>query len=57
VVGCLPFIPEEGTDLIYEGITTVDDNIPYSLDIASEGTDLIYEGITTVTDDLCGVVS
>jgi hypothetical protein len=40
----------EGTDLIYEGITTLPAlAIFYSIVIpfAAEGTDLIYEGITT----------
>jgi hypothetical protein len=39
----------EGTDLIYEGITTLQNpakGIP-SLSFQAEGTDLIYEGITT----------
>jgi hypothetical protein len=35
----------EGTDLIYEGITTL--RSAYSFSELQEGTDLIYEGITT----------
>jgi hypothetical protein len=37
----------EGTDLIYEGITTNRVNRLPGLPFAGEGTDLIYEGITT----------
>jgi hypothetical protein len=39
----------EGTDLIYEGITTcvVSASVVNSLSLQVEGTDLIYEGITT----------
>jgi hypothetical protein len=44
---------EEGTDLIYEGITT--DGCPrlaYPLFALIEGTDLIYEGITTLSTEV-----
>jgi hypothetical protein len=39
----------EGTDLIYEGITTWRTTIKKQRLFAEEGTDLIYEGITTGT--------
>jgi hypothetical protein len=37
---------KEGTDLIYEGITTLD-KLVSKIRVQFEGTDLIYEGITT----------
>jgi hypothetical protein len=42
---------KEGTDLIYEGITTVCNLIKLFHDsiLSTEGTDLIYEGITTLS--------
>jgi hypothetical protein len=39
--------PSEGTDLIYEGITTFLCVHVVLLSRSVEGTDLIYEGITT----------
>jgi hypothetical protein len=40
--------PSEGTDLIYEGITTMGCQMFSNFFLLCEGTDLIYEGITTI---------
>jgi hypothetical protein len=41
----------EGTDLIYEGITTTGCRFELQRRLQHEGTDLIYEGITTIVFD------